>query len=252
MGRDLFEGIEQTQVETSAGPCAMPIMYTDAAVIGLMYRCDVKLAAECLGVDSPFEIFPMMGKAVVQLAFFEYTASTIGRYNEAALCVNVRRKGTRPSALRALLDPRGNEDQGLYFYNLPVDSADAKAAGCELWNFPKYVTGIECDFRETGIRCELENEIEVSIGPPGAFVTPGIPLIIMSKKDGRILRTIVETGHRLRWGGAPSTELRVLGDGPMANNVARLGLDAVKPSAAWRTLEMRSILPLGKDLGPAD
>jgi hypothetical protein len=73
----------------------------------------------------------------------------------------------------------------------------------------------------------------------------------MSVRRGRILRTTVEVGHRLTWGGAPSTELRVTGAGPTADNVVRLGLEGIKPFAAWRSLEMRSILPLGKDLGPA-
>ena len=91
----------------------------------------------------------------------------------------------------------------------------------------------------------------MSIGQPGNVVTPGIPFILMSVKNDRVLRTTVEVDHRLRWGGAPSTEVRVLGEGPTADNVVRLGLDAVKPTAAWRTLRMRSVLPLGKDLGPA-
>jgi len=251
MSRNLFAGIEQSDVETSAGVCQLPLLYTDASVLGLVYRVEVKRAAVSLGEDTPFEVFPLMGKALVQLAVFEYRDSTIGPYNELALALTVRRKGTRPSSLRALVDPRGNEDQGLYFLTLPVTTANANAAGRELWGYPKYVAGIDTDFRETGVRAELEGEIEMSIGQSGSLVTPGIPFVLMSTKDDRVLRTTVEVDHRLTWGGAPSAELRVLGEGPTADHVCRLGLDSTKPSFAWRTLNMRSVLPLGKDIGLA-
>ena len=251
MGKDLFGGIEQSEVPTSAGPCAMPILYTDAHYLGLIYRVDVARATACLPANSPFEVMPIAGKAAVQLAFFEYRASTVGAYNEVALAITVRRKGKRPSTLRALIDPRGNDDQGWVFSNLPVTTEGARAAGCEIWNYPKYVTGIDCDFRPTGIRGVLEGELELLIGPGGRMVTPGVPFLLMSVKDGRVLRTTVETNHKLRWGGAATTELRVIGDGPTSDNVARMGLDALQPSFAMRTMEMRSVLPLGKDVGPA-
>lgn len=256
MGQDLFEGIEQSQIDTSAGSCAMPILYTDASVLGLVYRVDVERAAACLAEataeeGAAFEIFPMMGKATVQIAAFEYRASSIGPYNELALAVSVRRRGSRPSALRALLDPRADGDQGLAFLTLPVTTESACAAGRELWGFPKYVAPIETDFRPSGVRAELGGELDILIGPPGRLQTPGIPFVLMSVHRGRVLRTTVDVDHRLSWGVAATTELRIHGEGPTARFAARMGLDTMKPSFAWRTLKMQSILPLGQDLGPA-
>jgi acetoacetate decarboxylase len=248
--RKSFFTLPQTSVDTAAGPCPMPIFYTEASVFGLIYRVEPARAEACLA-GTPFEPLLVMGKAMVQLVVFEYRESSIGPYNELALAIEVRRRGQKASLLRHFVTPKSGEDSGSHIINLPVTTESACAAGRELWGFPKYVTGIETDFQQHGLRGELQDELEILIGPGGIVRTPGPPLVTLSVKDGRILRTIVDTDHMLQWGGAPSTEVRILGDGPTAENVARLGLEAQKPSMAWRAFRMRSILPLGSDVGAA-
>ncbi len=255
MAQDLFEGIEQSHIDTSRGRCALPILHTDGSALGLLYRVDVARAAACLAEalpGAPLEIFPLMGSATVQIAAFEHRRSTLGPHLALALSVAVCRRGSRPSALRALFDPRGAGDQGMACLTRPVTSEAACAAGRELWGFPAYVAAVETDFRPSGVRVELGGELDILIGPPGRLHTPGMPLLWMSVHRGRLLRTTVEVGHRLRWGVAATTELRIQGDGPTARFAARLGLDTMKPSFAWRTLAMRAILPLGEDLGACD
>jgi hypothetical protein len=50
----------------------------------------------------------------------------------------------------------------------------------------------------------------------------------------------------LKWGGAGSVKLTLLGAGPTADNLRALGLDAKTPSFVWRSYAMRSILPAGE------
>ncbi len=40
-------------------------------------------------------------------------------------------------------------------------------------------------------------------------------------------------------------------DGPTSRTIRALGLEGTKPSFAFRTDEMRSVLPRGKDMGAA-
>ena len=54
-----------------------------------------------------------------------------------------------------------------------------------------------------------------------------------------------------QWVNPASVVLRRLGDGPTARTLATLGIDSVKPMIAFRTDDLRAILPLGKDLGLA-
>lgn len=85
----------------------------------------------------------------------------------------------------------------------------------------------------------------MTVGPAGWLETRGIPFVLMSVLAGKVIRTIVETNHPLKWGGASGVQLELLGKGPTADNVERLGLHQVKPSFVWRADKLQSILPRG-------
>ena len=244
--RKTFFSRAQSTLTTSAGPCALPIFYTDASLLGCIYLIEPSRARAMLE-GGPFEPLLFFGKAMVQLVVFEYRESSIGSYNELALAIEVKLRGRTTSPLRALLAPRRGDDHGSHIVNLPVTTEAACAAGKELWGFPKYVTTIDTDFGERSVRATLGGELEIEFGPPGFMRTPGPPLVAISIHDGRVLRTVVDTDHMLSWGGKAT--IRIVGEGPTAANVERLGLEASKPFLVFRTPRMRSILPLGKDVG---
>ncbi len=245
MSDDFFSGVTQEPVQTSAGECQLPILYRDGSVIGLMYRVAPELVAPLIEHEE-FEPFTLMGKAIVQLVVFEYRDTTIGPYNEVALAVEIKRRGTSPSTWGALVNAKGQPSYGSMFLNLPVTSESANAAGREIWGYPKYVVDIQTEFSEDGVHAVQKGEFELTVGPPGWLETPGIPFVLMSVKDGKVVRTIVPTGHPLKWGGGNKTELKLLGSGPTAGNIEKLGLAEMKPSFVWRALKMRSILPKGE------
>lgn len=245
MSDDFFSGVTQEPVETSAGECMLPILYRDGSCVGLMYRVAPEVVAPLIR-DEEFEPFTLMGKAIVQLVVFEYRDTTIGPYNELALAVEIKRKGSSPSTWGALVNAKGQPSYGSTFLNLPVTSEGANAAGREIWGYPKYVVDIQTEFTEEGVHAVQKGELELTVGPAGWLETPGIPFVLMSVKGGKVVRTIVPTGHSLKWGGGNRTELKLLGSGPTADNIARLGLCDMKPSFVWRSLSMRSILPKGE------
>lgn len=243
-----FAGVEQRPVPTSQGPCDLPILYRDGSVIGLMYRVAPERVAPLIPDQGRFEPFTLMGKAIVQLVAFEYRDTSIGPYNEIALAVETKRVGTSPSTWGALVNARKQPDYGSTFLNLPVTTPSACAAGREIWGYPKYVVGIDTEFSAEGVRVVQHGELELRSGPAGWLETPGIPFVLMSTLDGKVVRTVVETGHKLQWGGGDSVELSRLGSGPTADNLEALGLFGQKPAFVWRALHMRSILPQGATL----
>ncbi len=247
MGADFFEGIVQSPVETSAGSCDLPILYRDGSVVGLMYRVAPELVAPLISEPDAFEPFTLMGKALVQLVVFEYRDTSIGPYQEVALAVEVRRRGSKVSTWGALFDAPSQPDYGSWFLNLPVTTASACAAGREIWGYPKYVTDIETSFTDAKIHAVQKGEFELTVGPAGWLETPGIPFVLMSKRGGTVVRTIVRTNHPLRWGGAGEVKLKILGSGPTADNLEELDLADVSPSFVWRAMKMQSILPKGED-----
>lgn len=250
MADDFFSDVTFETVMTSEGKQELPILYRDGSVVGLMYRVDPELAAACIDDADAFEPFTLLGKAVVQLVVFEYRDTSIGPYNEVALAVEVQRKGTRPSTWGALANARNQPDYGSYFLNLPVTTEGACVAGREIWGYPKYVVPIDTEFSEERIHAVQGGEFELDVGAGSWLKTKGIPFVLMSVLDKRVIRTIVETGHPLQWGGKNRVELSLLGSGPTADNMERLGLTAARPAFVWRALQMRSILPRGRDLGP--
>jgi len=247
MSEDFFAGIHQENVSTSSGECALPILYRNGGVVGLMYRVPPEKVAPLIPDQAEFEPFTLMGKAIVQLVVFEYRDTSIGAYNEVALAVEVKRKGTSPSTWGALVNARTQPNYGSTFLNLPVTTANACAAGKEIWGFPKYVVGINTEFSEAQIRAEQQGEFRLTVGPAGWLETKGIPFVLMSTKGGKVLRTIVETGHPLKWGGADQVSLEILGPGNTSDNLVKLGLAGMKPSFVWRSYAMRSILPQGQE-----
>jgi acetoacetate decarboxylase len=245
----LFAGLPRATHATSAGPCELPILYSDASLLGLIYRVPVDATRSL--VDPNFEPWSILGRATVVLCFFEYRETTIGPYGEIGLGVLVKRRGASPSLVGALADLRKETDAGLYVVNLPVTTEAARAAGRELWGYPKYVAPMESRFDAEGVRFTLGGELTVSMGPSRGPQSAGLPFVLYSVARGRILRTIVDVDHRQRWGGARSAAIAVHGDGPTARTVKALRLDARKPSLAFRTDAMRSILPAGRDMGPS-
>jgi hypothetical protein len=242
----LFDGVKQEPVETSAGPCDLPILYRDASLLSLSYRVD---PARVRGTIAPgLEPWVILGKALVLVCIFEYRDTSIGPYGEIGVGVLAKRVGSSPSLLTALRDLAKVEDAGLAVQNLPVSTEAARAAGVEIWGYPKYVTGITTSFRPDGVDAVLEGDFELSMGPSGRVRTEGVPLVTFTVKGGRLIRTVIRAEQPVRWGGAASVKLRLTGTGPTATTMRAMGIDKRQPSLVCRTDRMRSLLPLGVDV----
>jgi hypothetical protein len=244
-----FRFIERKTRETSAGSCDLPILYYDASLGGVIYRVDLNTVVELLGEFSPFEPQSIFGKALCFVVFFEYRGSTVGRYNEVALAIQVKRKGTSPSLLRLARDIRQQEEQALWVVNLPVTTKEARAAGLEIWGFPKYVTGIDTDFTANHTGVTLENEFILEMRNPGGIRIKGQPFVNFTINEGHLIRTIVEVDNKVQFGSAGTVKLKIIGNGPTANNMKILGLAELSPFLTFRADGFRSILPDGKNLG---
>jgi hypothetical protein len=249
MPSSFFQHVDQKRVQTSAGGCDLPILYRDASLLSLSYRIDPAKARSSLPAGlEPWVIF---GKALALVCMFEYRDTTIGPYGEVGVGVLARRVGSRPSLIGAARDLSKVMDAGLYVVNLPVSEEVARAAGVELWGYPKYVTGIGTTFRPDGVRVTLDGDFELDIGPARGLRSEGLAIITFSVKGGRLIRTAIVARQPVRWGGARSVKLVLTGDGPTAKTMRALGLHTQTPAFACRTDQMQSILPLGVDVGDA-
>jgi hypothetical protein len=240
----------QEPASISSGACNLPVLYRDGSMLGLVYRVDPVLAMDLVR-GLPLEPVVVFGEAIASLCVFEYRDTTLGSYNEICLGIQVKRSGSSPSLLRALWDMRSVDDTGLLILTLPVTTEQAYVAGVELWGYPKYISNIDTAFRADGVQTTLRDEFTLSHSRRFGLRSKGFPFITYTVLNQRLIRTVVEVEHRVRYGGAATVQLRVVGEGPTSNIIRKLALDTLVPSVAFRTDALKTVLPLGKDIGTA-
>jgi len=244
---DFFE-VERSSHKTRNGACELPIFYRDASQFGVMYAVDLERARKAIEC-SAIEPWPVLGKAIAAIYVWEYRDSTVGSYGEVGLGVQARRKNSSPSLFRLIRDMGAEDDQGIWVLNLPVTTEGAFEAGVDLWGYPKYVTKIETRF-ESRASVALGEEIELSIASVRGPKMRAQPVVTYTKKNGRLLRTVVSVDHQVQWGFGDA-ELSIAGDGPLARSARALDLEHARALATFRTDHFRARLPAGVDLGPA-
>jgi hypothetical protein len=178
------------------------------------------------------------GCALVAVDVLEYTQSTVGPYLELSLGLVAKRGGAR--------------SLGVWIEALPVTIAAARAAGCEIWGFPKTVRDIVLAQGADGIRAGLPGEVMISLSAPrGPALRLPLPLAPYSALDGTLLRTPLRVSARSRLVPLGEYALALEGDGPVASAIRRFGIDAARPLMASWGDAMRAQLHPGRPAGAA-
>lgn len=244
----IFENVRLEDVRTATGQQTLPILYRDASLAGAFFLAERERAAALLA-DAALEPWTLFGRALVFLFAWEYRDTSIGPYREVGLGFQVRRPGSRPSALGLLRDMRAQPEQGTWVANLPVTSEVARRAGVEVWGYPKYTTPIETSITRARVHVRLGSELTLSLGSERGPERATLPIACYTRKDDRLLRTVIEVAGTSTWG--VSGEVTLHGDGPTAASFERLGLVGKRPIATFRTHDFTAVLPRGTDMGPA-
>lgn len=252
---DPFFRVPQTPHPTSAGSVALPIFYYDTSNVLAFFRAPTGAAAALLRDAGLKPAYNLFGSTLVGLSFYEYRHTSVGVYNEVGLAIPAVDAAQR-SGLATLLDPLrslGTRRTGFYVVDLPVTTELARAAGCEIWGYPKFVTRI--DFGYSG------REIAMRVADPDGGgdilrlegrLSPGLPmppmsLVTWSVLNGSRVRATVNVRGALRacLGGTVRLSLGRSGH-PMARHLASLGLDGRKPVLVAGTHRFRSRLNAGR------
>lgn len=248
---DPFFDVPKTSATTSEGEVQLPICYFDASHYMALFRVDAARAAAKLQ-DVPLEPVLVSRRAVAILSFFKYRDTTIGPYHEVglALLVTPRGQGQTLGSFTDLLQQTRRESLGSYVLDLPVSTPLAKAAGCELWGYPKFVTQLPIELEADRFRAQVldpDGRLIVELaGQRGQVLPeqlPGMALVTYSMRGGQMLRTRVETQATCQTSGGGSLRVAV-GDTPhrMARNLADLGLNGQTPKLLQTTEDFQSLL----------
>jgi len=142
---------------------------------------------------------------------------------------------------------------GMYVIEMPVTIPAARAAGREIWGFPKFLTQIP--YRLSGNHFEfgvVDPDTEESIvdvkGETGlGFSVKAFDLVSFNNYEDTIFRVATEVDGKIKNCTCKSIEVKV---GPsrhrMAENIRALGLDTAKPFVVMSSDYLQTRLNPGK------
>jgi hypothetical protein len=259
--RDPFFQYPLGQASTSAGEVALPILYQDCSSLVAMYWVDLAQAQALVAPQGLRAVRFGGGRALLALAFYEYRQTAIADYNEVGTALAVVPEGVAAPAypMAALYTPLDKRQLGFCVLDLPVTTAAACAAGREIWGYPKFVTPIAFRLDGSGFHGAVtdpqqgaEAPLLALAGRPGpAVASPWLDLVVYSRHEGRLLRTLVNTrgGGLAGLGGSLRLAVSAGSAHPMATRLRALGLQGAKPFAVMQTRRLQLRLNAGAVVG---
>jgi hypothetical protein len=148
-GSPFFDGVTQMEAALGDEPVKLPIFYYDGTATGAVFPARLGALRRLMPDPrfSPARLAPGLG--AVAITCFEYRDTDIGPYNELAISVVLNEPSFLPNLPgRALIASLRRRQLHAWVHHLPVTTEIARAGGVELYNYPKFVGGI--DFEETG------------------------------------------------------------------------------------------------------
>lgn len=254
---DPFFNVPREQRPTSEGMVDFPICYYETRCVQAFFRCPLPAVTASLH-GTGLRPGQVLGReAIVAMAFFEYTDTSIGPYNEVGIAVPAlplpSRSGSRWLELLRDVDNPCRE-LGFNVLHLPVSTVAACAAGREIWGYPKFVSDIpfRLDGRDLDSGVTDPVQTNQSICRIYGRMGPGLPgptlsLLLYSQVEQQRLRATVNVRGNTRLHLPGSVRLQ-LGQShhPMHQTLRQLGLDGAKPLLLSVTRHFQSRLNLGR------
>jgi hypothetical protein len=242
----------RTRVVTSAGEVKLPVLYEAASTALAFFHVQHVRAAELLAGTPLAPVRFARGAAVAAVVAHDFRSTSVGPYREVgtALAVVPRSVAAASSPTWHLAAGPAHHDVGWYILDLPGTSASVDAGGRELWGFPKFTARIDVDLAH-GRTVALvhaptagEEPIVQLEGTVGSSVTLGaVNLVLYTLKEGRLLRTFVETRGEMHSGPGHGFTLRAgCTHHAMASRLVALGLDGAHPFAVQVCRDYRAVL----------
>lgn len=246
--------------QTKVGMVDLPILYYDTSAFMAFFTADIARARSLLSGTGLKPVPLLGGQTLVGVAAYEYRSTTVGVYNEVGLAIAALPDGTpfAELALAELLLPSVLRRLGFYVADLPVTTAEANAAGREIWGYPKFVTKIPLthsaanfDLKVMDPEAPQESIFELAGGITRYIRLPNIDLHTWSLLNGDLISTRVTTRGSAQYCLRPEMVLHLgKSSHAMRQHLELLGLDGKRPFAFSSSDDFQSILPEGKVMQP--
>ena len=215
-GSAFFEGVPQMEAVLGDEVLRLPVFYYDGTAISAVFLARLGALRRLMPDPRicPARLAPGLG--AVAVTCFEYRDTDIGPYNELAISVPLNEPwflANLPG--RALIGGLRRRRLHAWVHHLPVTTEIARASGVEVYNYPKFVAGIDFEQTPTHRVCRLSEGQEHILTLSGERIpTPRSEQFQMfshlwmdrQPQSSEFKINAVEMGMRLR-PGAASLEL---------------------------------------------
>jgi Acetoacetate decarboxylase (ADC) len=234
MDKNFFSEVNIEDVALSTGGhIGLPVRYYDWSWMNALFPAPAEKVQRLLPSIKLRPVLPMPGIAMVALTAMEYRKiADVAPYNEFSIGVPVQFEPTfnipgLPLFFHPLLSPQRYRKFGIYVHHLPVTTQAARDFGVEIWGYPKFIA--EISFEDVGEmrRCRLQadgkNIVTLEIRRL-ATQDRSISLYTYTVKNGKILRTLVQSKGEYGITRFPGGASYTLGDHPIADELKALGM----------------------------
>ncbi|MFH2066142.1 MAG: acetoacetate decarboxylase family protein [Pseudomonadota bacterium] len=259
MKKNFFD-IPRTYYTTSHTKTQVPMFFYKMAARIVNYFIDYdRVVPKLQGTGlKPCRFFK--NKAMVSLTFFNYQEVTIGGYDEVVISIMVYPESLcEPSHPLAtiLLVKKGDwwRNLGSYVLEMPVTSPAARAAGREIWGFPKFLTTIPYDLSGNYFEFSVNDpdmgqsivEVKGEMGP--GFSTKAFDFVSFNNYEDTIFKVVTEVNGNMKNGICKKIEVKAgPGEHRMTKNIRDLGLENAKPFAIMSSDNLQTCLKPGKPI----
>ena len=264
--KERFFDVPSMETRTSVSRVELPMLFDNTRVRCLYFFIDPARVHSVLrgtgyGVRGT-GLVPCIffnGKCMVNLVYYNYRDVTIGAYDEVTITILVRPEMLRDPKLYLpnLLRKKGESWNGIgaYVLEMPVTIPEARAAGRELWGFPKFETKISSRLAGNEFEFRVEEPanqgwiVEVKGSTGWGIPMSGFDLVTLSNFRDKIWKTIIHTEAKYHTGFLKEIEITAgQSDHRMAKNIRELGLESTRPFIIQATDCLRSRLNHGRAL----
>lgn len=242
MNKNFFD-VPRTYYTTSYTRTQVPMFFYKMAARIIHYFIDYDRVLPKLEGTGLLPCRFFKNKAMVSLTFFNYQDVTIGGYDEVVISIIVYPEslGEPSFPIPTILFVKkgdGWRTMGSYVLEMPVTIPAARAAGREIWGFPKFLTTIPFNLSGNAFEFSVNDpdsdqrivDVKGEMGP--GFSAKAFDFVSFNNYENTIFKVVTEVNGKMKTCTCKDLEVRI---GPsshrMASNLRDLGLDVVKPFA---------------------
>lgn len=149
MGRDLefFKNVFQVEGKFGDEPGKLPIFYFDGTIITGFFLARKSALKKMMPKSSYYPVSVAPGVGVIAITCFEYRDTDIKPYNEISVAIPITYGAPSLIPAASLIAGMKKNQYSGYIRHLPVTTKVALRGGVDVYNYPKFLSGIEFEDR---------------------------------------------------------------------------------------------------------